>query len=496
MVASADLPAAVRRGIPWIIVGQIASQVISLLAIAALFRLVAPEAFGLFGMALPWIVLPRMLATLGLSAAGVQQPTFASEQRDTLFWLQASMGIAFSCLAALLAPLASYLYQAPAVASLIVTLAPTVFIASLGATHQAILERQLQIARVTMVRLAGQLLGAMAAVCVAWYDGQQSALVVQQYGELLTLAISAWVAHPWWPGWPKRWSGAGQLLNFSGFYSLSSLLFALTQSADKLLLGLWLGSSIDGQAMIGAYQQAYNLMMRPVALVITPISGVLLPALSRAAHDRRQFAELATAAFRLAALLLLPCSIGLFVVANEVMDTLGGASRQTTAILLAALAPAIFAQGWINLCGSALAARGQTKLLAFMALMVLIVTLQALAAGYWFGLQIPSFAEVPAYGVAWGLTVATLLLLAPYVWTMLRATDLSPIVFFVMLVRPLRNSLLMGLIVLLVRSQLPLDWPAAVRLVVLMLVGMVSYVVLSGPDRVWLIKTVRSGRSA
>ena len=491
---STELSSALRRGMPWIIVGQIASQVISLAAISCLFRLVEPAAFGLIGMALPWIMLPRMLATLGLSTAGVQRQSLSNEERATLFWLQASLGLAFTLVAAALAPLASSIYQASEVSTLITILAPSVLIAALGATHQALLERQMQLARVTIVRLVGQTLGAVAAVFVAWNDGQASALVVQQYGELLTLAVSAWLADPWWPGWPKRWSGVRQFLHFSGYYSLSSLFFVLVQSADKFLLGLWLGSTVEGQAVVGAYTQAYSLMMRPVYLVTTPVIGVLLPALSRAASERRLFGELAIAAFRLAAILLLPCCMGLFAVSVEVMETLGGESRHTTAILLAALAPAIFAQGWINLCGTVLAARGQTKLLSFMAGMVLVVTLQALAAGYWFGQQIPAFATIPALGVAWGLTLATMLLVIPYVWTTYRAVEISPAALLVTFVRPLRTSLLMGLTVLLVRSQLPTEWPAAARLVALLLVGMLSYGLLLGSDRAWLIQKVRTGR--
>lgn len=480
---SDDLPAAVRRGVPWVVVGQVASQLVSIATLAALYRLIAPEDFGLLGMALPFAMLPRMLATLGLSAATVQRESLSREERSALFWMQQGVGLLFTLACVALAPLAALWYGVAEVAPLVMLLAPGVLLASMSATHQALLERNLDLARVTSVRLLGQLLGAMLAIAAAFQGWKSGALIVQQLGELLALAISTWIVHPWWPGWPRRVASARALLHFSSYYSASSLLFFAAQNIDKVLLGWWLGGTPAGQALVGAYTQAYNLMMRPVYLVTTPISGVLLPALSRAAGDRALFFSLTSNAFRLAALALLPCSVGLVVVGEEAMLTLGGETWSDAALLLTILAPTIFAQGWINLCGSVLAARGRADLLCFLAFVLTLILTQAITAGYFFGTQWGPPQLGPAWGVAWGLTLAiAVVLFVPYVWIAFRAAQIPPSAIFALLRRPLWSAVIMGMIVVLVRSQLPDIWPVALRLLLLFSTGAISYTALAGPE--------------
>src|SRR5690606_9537558 len=117
---------------------------------------------------------------------------------------QTGVGVVVTLATYLLATPAAWLYEVEAVAPLVRALAATVIIASLSATHQALLERRLKLARVTVVRVIGQLLGVSVAVLAASRGWQTGALVVQQYSELLALLVASWVAEPWWPGWPRR----------------------------------------------------------------------------------------------------------------------------------------------------------------------------------------------------------------------------------------------------------------------------------------------------
>jgi PST family polysaccharide transporter len=460
----------------------VGAPLISLAALACLYRLLEPADFGLFGMALPVVMVVRMLATLGLAAATVQHPTLSHDERDGLFWLQAAQGMGGTLLLLVLAPLVAMLYRAPEVATLVQALAATVLVASLSATHQALLERRLALARVTVIRLIGQLLGAVAAVIAAWYGWRYHALVVQQYGELLALLVSSWLAQPWWPGWPKAWHSARKALTFGGYYSLSSLLFFAAQNADKVLLGFWLGQTPAGQAIVGAYTQAFNLMMRPVFLVATPINGILLPAHSRSAGDAASFTRWTVRSFHLAALLLFPAAAGVMVTAPEIMLTLGGTAWSDAGRFLAALAPIIAIQGWINLGGMVLAARGQTRLLAFGALVIFLISLQAMLAGYWWGSQ-QGDDFTATLGLAIGLSLATTLILGiPYVWMCLTAAQVSPLAVFRAAYRPLIASLVMGGFVWLLSSQLPAGYSQPLRLAILTLTGMVSYGLLIFSD--------------
>jgi PST family polysaccharide transporter len=395
--------------------------------------------------------------------------------------MQTAVGAVIAVATYFAAAPAALVYGVPEVAPLVRALAATVLVASLSATHQALLERRLQLARVMVVRLAGQLLGAAAAIVAALRGWQEEALVVQQYGELLALLASSWIAEPWLPRWPRRAQLAWRdLAAFSGYYSLSSLLFVMVQNTDKLLLGIWLGDSPVGRAIVGAYTQAYNLMMRPVYLVTTPLSGVLLPALSRAQAQPALFAELASRAFRLAAVVLLPASIGLTIVAEETLVVLGGPEWRHAGILLAILAPVIGFQSWINLCGSVLAAKGRTGLLCFGAVVMLGIALQAVTLGFWWGRSLEPQPLAAAQGVATALALSTALVSIPYVSFCLFAAGVHPWPIFRQALAPLRDALLMGLAVLLVKAALP-SAEVAVSLVIQIGTGVAVYGLLARP---------------
>lgn len=481
------LSTAVRRGARWIVAGQLVSQLISLAALAALYRLIAPEAFGLFGMAIPFVMVPRTLATLGLSAAAVQRHELTDDERSLLFWMQASLGAVVTLGTFFIAQPAARWYGVGEVASLIQALAATVLVASLAATQQALFERRLQLPRATVVRIVGQTLGAVLAVVAAWRGWGTQALVVQQYGELTALLMASWAAEPWLPKWPRlRTEAWRDLAAFSSLYSLSSLLFVISQNIDKLLLGLWLGDTPAGQAVVGAYTQAYNLMMRVVYLVTTPMTGILLASLSRARHDAARFNQLTANTYRLSANLLLPASVGLWLVAEDAMLVLGGIEWRDAGLLLSALAPVIAVQGWINLCGSVLAARGKAALLCFGAFITLLNIAQATVAGYLAGEHVWQSPLGAALGVSIGLAVATIVVLGiPYVATALAAAAV-PIGSVLRTALPaLRASAMMGLAVAVTMSVSAQTSPA-LRLAVSIVAGIAVYAILSVGELRWV----------
>ena len=76
-----------RGGTRNVLAGQLVSQLVSLAALAALYRLLTLDDFGLLGMAVPLVMLPRMMTTLGLAVATVQRERLEDDQLTYIFWL-------------------------------------------------------------------------------------------------------------------------------------------------------------------------------------------------------------------------------------------------------------------------------------------------------------------------------------------------------------------------------------------------------------------------
>lgn len=487
-VGSEPLSPAVRSGTRTLIASQIVSQLFSLAVAAMLFRWVDRQQFGLLGMVTPLLAFVRMLATLGLNVATVQRPRLEPAELSSLFWINLLLGGLATILAAVGSPLLAWLYDAPELTPIGLALSATLLMTALGSQHQALLERDLRIGRLSVIRLIALFCGGLAAVAAACAGCGVWALVLQQYVEIVVLAGIAWWVEPWRPNRPARNAAAGELLRFGGFYSLSSLMFFLATNADKLLLASLLGSTVEGRAVLGMYSQAFQLMMRPIYAVTTPIAGIMLPALSRARSSPRVYSELVVAFYRMVGISLIPCGLGLYLVAQDAMRVLGGVAWADAGRMLEALAPAIVVLGLMSIAGSLLASAGRTDCLFYGSVAFTILLCQGYAVGFWLGGMRWNPPLGPALGVAWSFSlVLGGVLFVPYLTFCFRVAGVNGRQVAAGLVRPFRAGICMVAVVLLVRSLLiltPLVLEA--RLLILVACGVAAYGVMARAELAWL----------
>ncbi|RMF90780.1 MAG: lipopolysaccharide biosynthesis protein, partial [Planctomycetota bacterium] len=365
----------VRRGGTWIACAQVASQVWGFLILAILYRWVGNVPYGLLGMVLVPVALARIFLTSGLDVAAVQDEKLTEDQLSALFWMNQFLGVATALAIGCSAPLLVRFYHEPRVGPVAWAMAGTTVVTALGLQHQALLQRRLRLGVLAVLRVVSQLVGGVAAVAVAWSIGGVWALITQQYAELVTLAVLAWWFEPWRPRLRLFGVGTRRLLRFGTNYTFSSLMFFLSTNIDKALIGHFFGASV-----LGLYGQAFNLAMKPVHTIVTPLTGIMLPALSRAQNDRAAYHRLLRSFVRFLALSLLPCGVGLALTAPEAILVLGGKEWAAAGTMLAVLAMAIPFQGVLNALGSVYASVGRADRLAIASCGVAAVLAAAFAA--------------------------------------------------------------------------------------------------------------------
>jgi O-antigen/teichoic acid export membrane protein len=242
-------------------------------------------------------------------------------------------------------------------------------------------------------------------------------------------------------------------------------------------------------------------MMRPVNVITSPLTGVMVAGLAKARDDRATRTEIATRFFRLAGLGLVPCAIGLMVVAPDVMLVLGGPRWTDAGTLLFILAPSLLAHGLNNLGAYLLSAAGRAgRLLAAMTLLLMLLGLAMLAGLFVANQALGSDRALDAAGqLALAQTVAVMFVwLVPYLWYCLRTADIEPLSVLRVLLPALRASMLMGLSAWLLRlilQQTPAI-PPAVRLGVVVAAGIVAYWLLAQREVRWAVGELTAGRGA
>ena len=489
-----DLENTVRGGTRWVFIGQIASQLISFLVLAVLYRFVTPDQYGLLGMVVPLLLLAKIFASFGLNVATVQRRHLADGQLSSVFWISLLVSVVVALCMAAGGPILAWLYDTPSLSLLCAALAGTLVIAAVGAQHQALLERKLQMRRLAAARIAALLAGGSAAIALAVMGLGVWALVAQQYAELAVLALMVWSMEPWRPRPVGRGEPVGAMLRFGGYYSLSSLMFFVAQNADKILIALLLGSTHSGQAALGMYSQAFNLMMKPVFTVTTPITGIMLPALARVSHLRDDFTQFIGKFFRIVGIVSLPAGIGLTVVAQDAMRVLGGPAWEPAGRLLTLLAPAILAQGFVSIAGSVFAASGRAGRLFLGSLGFAVVLSVGCITGFWIGGQFEAPPAGPTLGVAGSFSLVTVVILfIPYMLYCFRTVGVSFAHVFRPLVKSALMALLMGIAVAALRWELVRSGvPELPRLIASVLFGALVYIGGAWSEIRWLVEQLRS----
>ncbi|HPZ82617.1 MAG TPA: oligosaccharide flippase family protein, partial [Thermogutta sp.] len=171
----------VRRGSSAVFVAQVVSQLISLVVLAILLRTLGLEPYGLLGMVLPLLALVRIFIYSGLDVAAIQDPLLDRQRASALFWINQILGMLGTAIVAVSAPWISWFYGREELVPLTIALSGTMLVTTLGAQHQALLQRDLQLGRLSIIRVAAQVIGGVAALIAAWAGAGVWTLVVQQY---------------------------------------------------------------------------------------------------------------------------------------------------------------------------------------------------------------------------------------------------------------------------------------------------------------------------
>ncbi len=275
-------------------------------------------------------------------------------------------------------------------------------------------------------------------------------------------------------------------------------MYFAAHNVDKILIAFWLGGTRPGQAALGMYSQAFNLMMKPVHLVCTPVTGIVLPVLSRLMNDRDQYAQVARHFYRMVGIVLLPCGIGLGVVGGDVMVSLGGPTWAPAGWMITALAPVILVQGFVSISGSLFASVGRPDRLLVAGTVTALVVAGGTMIGFAVGDHGMRATWGPVLGVAWGYSIATVLIVfVPHMVFCCRTTGLSFGLVFGPLRRPLAAALMMGVLTGAVRfSLVGTSLATPLRLLTTVAVGMVFYLTVARTDIRWLVAQLAGSPAA
>jgi len=249
---SHDLHRRSLRGGAISMVAQGINVVVQLTSTIILARILIPEDFGLVAMVSAIVGFASIFVDLGTRDAVTQRGSVDEGEISALFWITCAVGLAFTAITVLVAPLLARFYDEPRLTLVALALSLTFALPALYFQQQALMRRAMLFRSLAIIDIGANLASTVAAIVLAYQGYGYWALVWKLVLTALFTCLGVWVGCAWWPKRPKFTGGVKEMLSFGLNITGFTITDYIAKSADRVALGY-----TTGPRDLGYYQNAF-----------------------------------------------------------------------------------------------------------------------------------------------------------------------------------------------------------------------------------------------
>lgn len=281
MVASGNRNSGASNAFAWGLLNTVISRLGTLGIGIVLARMLGPESFGTFAVAMVALMAVLSFNELGVSLAIVRWPGDPARITPTVNTISVAGSTLFCAAAIAAAPAFTSAMGDPGATDVVRVLILSVFINGVVASPAALLQRDFREKERLGIDQANVWIGAVLSVALVLAGMGAMALAVGRLAGSLVSGAMFLAASPL----PYRFgldrTHLGPLLRFGLPLAGTSIIFFAVSYADQLTAGAVLGSTV-----LAFYVMAFNLSNWPVSILAQPLRRVAPAALSSLQHDR------------------------------------------------------------------------------------------------------------------------------------------------------------------------------------------------------------------
>ncbi|MFP4459827.1 MAG: lipopolysaccharide biosynthesis protein [Candidatus Zixiibacteriota bacterium] len=303
----------------WVFFLQISSRLLSLITKIVLARILSPEDFGLFGIAMIALTAIEKFSMTGFDHALVQSKKNDREYLDGAWTVQILRGGLIGLILFLAAPAIGLFFKNELVIPMIRMVAIIQFIAGFKNIGIIYFQKQLDFKRDFIFQFTASFADFAVAISLAFLLRNAWAFIFGFMARNIAITILSFVLHPFRPRFLFVVNKIKELFSFGKWVLASSITSFLITEGDDIIVGRMLGD-----VQLGFYKQAYLYSNLPSTQITHIISRVTFPAYSRLQDDIMKMQNAFTRVFRINSMLSLPVAAAIFVLGpNFVMTVLG-----------------------------------------------------------------------------------------------------------------------------------------------------------------------------
>lgn len=449
---------ALRSGI-WVGVSSVGIFFLSFVRGIVLARLLTPEMFGLMALALTATRLVEIFTETGFGAALIHRQDRFEEARDTAYSMAAMRGFGLAIVSLLMAPFVARFYDEPRLEPMIALVGVSFILNGCRNINTVALQKQLDFKRLTYLEIGSTVISFVVTVWLAWWLRSAWALVWGQLTAAATNTILSFLLVPSGIRLRFDWKIARELYAYGRFITGLAIVVFITRTIDNVIIGKVL--TVES---LGYYVAAYTLANIPADYLSQVVTKVMFPVFSAVQRDLPRLQTEYARGVRLITAIAVPASVGMGLLAPEIVQALYGSTWAGAATPLRILAIfGCFRALWM-LNGYLYNAIGRPHI-DFYAnagrLSVMLLLLYPLTR--WYGTT----------GAAWAVAMPMMLQFVAGIQLSRRYIEASPWVILKPLGRGVAQGAVMAVVLILVKSTVVGD-PKVVLLGLVVLGGLVS----------------------
>jgi PST family polysaccharide transporter len=399
---SGGIAGRVKRGFAWSTVSNIASRFANLAVGIVLARLIAPEAFGVFAIALAvWSVLGSV-AEFGLGADLVRRSDY-ERHIPTVATIGLVLSASLGLLMFLLAPQIAAAFGSLAAEGAVRLMAIPLAMIGLSVVPAALLQRRLAQGTIFAIDGSSIVVSTTATVLLVLVGAGPAALAVGRIAGQTWTVVFQYVGVHRLPrfGWDR--AVAREAVGFGVYLALANVVSWLVLTVDNLIV-----ARVMGPVSLGLYALAFNIASWPMSIAGQSIRVIALPAFSRVSDPIARGRAMVRTGGLVWSLGLLT-ALGVMFLASQIVDLLYGSRWAGAAGAVVPLAATGALRVIFDLCATYLIACGKTRRVLLVQLVWLVALVPALIAGVgldgiagagWAHLVVAGAVVLPAYLIA------------------------------------------------------------------------------------------------
>ncbi|MFO8007567.1 MAG: lipopolysaccharide biosynthesis protein [Candidatus Brocadiia bacterium] len=309
------------RGAFWTVTNEWISSGLGFVQTVVLVRLLVPADFGIMRIAAFLLALVLTFTKTGMDAAIIQRQDAARKTIDTAWTINLLRSGLLYAVVFFAAPYVARFYDNPIISPILRVVGLKLLFAGFTNIGLALLKKDLDFRVHELFFAATHALGVAVTLVGAFILHSVWAIAIGQVAAAAIRMLGSYVVHAYRPRPVFDWAETKRLLGFGLNLTGSGILIFLSTQGDDALVG-----KVVGMTWLGYYTLAYGLSILPLKTITRVLSSVSFPAFSKLQGDLRRLTSAFSRVQMVVSALVLPASVGLLLVAPDLVRVVYGQS--------------------------------------------------------------------------------------------------------------------------------------------------------------------------